>query len=118
MSSYDPHAGCTGAPGPSLVDSCYSITSRMPAARPSQRTFGTSDEVDADVEVLVSFPSDDDRCTITVASAGAKDTVSWYEIWEAATAVNAVCGEKGQSGTAYNLGTFSRALSTIECSFL
>lgn len=32
------------------------------------------------------------------------DTSSYYDVWEALTAVNAICVRRGKSGVAYDIG--------------
>ena len=50
----------------------------------------------------------DARCQLEIGIAGKSTSTTWYEIWEAATALAAVCvraHEKG--GKAYGLGDYT-----------
>ena len=49
---------------------------------------------------------EDGRCRITVdtISAGADDITSWYDLWEAAAALEGICARVGRRGIAYALG--------------
>ena len=49
-----------------------------------------------------------ERCIITLKTTGTSDEFSWLEVWEAATAINAVCIRSGKKGKWENLGSFDR----------
>ena len=49
-----------------------------------------------------------ERCTITIYSTVPDDSASWYELWQAAVAVDGMCARQGQAGKARFLGEFSR----------
>ncbi len=49
----------------------------------------------------------DANCAIRISSPSAEsDVESWYRVWEATVALNAVCVRKGRRGAAGGLGLF------------
>ena len=46
------------------------------------------------------------HCTLTIKTRGATDTAQWFDIWAAATAIDAICVRRPQpkSGIATGLG--------------
>ena len=52
------------------------------------------------------FTLGDHKCVLKLFSlTGASEAVSWYEIWEAVTAVFAMCGRSRMGGSYRGLGT-------------
>lgn len=56
------------------------------------------------MNLLTHFLTADQRCRVTIASAGAKDISTWYELWAQVVALDGMCGRAGRNGIAYDLG--------------
>ena len=52
----------------------------------------------------------DSKCSVTLFSTGKSDVASFYEIWQAVTAVFSVCTQHGKGGSIRGLGMFSNNL--------
>ena len=46
----------------------------------------------------------DGRCALTIFTTGPSDSMTWYNIYNAATEIEAVCVRQGLRGTIYGLG--------------
>ena len=46
----------------------------------------------------------DFRCAVRIFSNADTDTETWYGLWEATVALNAMCVRSGKNGTAARLG--------------
>ena len=46
----------------------------------------------------------DGRCALRIYSDGETDSVSWYEIWQAAEAMYAICNKQGRNGWYRSIG--------------
>ena len=53
------------------------------------------------------------ECTIVIDSTVPDDSARWYDLWQAAVAVDGICARKGQAGEAKFLGKieYSRVVS-------
>ena len=50
----------------------------------------------------------DYKCAVNLFTTGQSDVATFYDIWQAATAIFAVCGRYGKGGSVRGLGMFSR----------
>ncbi len=57
----------------------------------------------ADVETSVA----DGRCKVRISINAVSDTESWYHLWEAVAALDAMCIRVGKKGTAGRLGRYT-----------
>lgn len=48
------------------------------------------------------------QCAFILDTTGPNDTAAWYDLWQAAVALDGMCARGGQAGTARFLGEFTR----------
>lgn len=92
----------TGTFSPSFLKSCNSLADRMPATA-TNSTFGSS-WTHPQYQTPFNWKSPDGMChaRINVRSTQVRKG-SWYRLWEAVIAINAVCISVGKGGTWHGL---------------
>ena len=55
------------------------------------------------------------KCQLTINTRGPVDRATWYDIWGAAVAIDAICGRHSQGGIAPGLGTLHPYLKDDTC---
>lgn len=111
LSGYRPQVQCFGQVSrtPSFRQSCQDILDTMDVSENERRFGPPTDPGGIDVALPVSLKAGYmNRCVLTLVTSGVSDMFSWIEIWEAATAINAVCVRSGRQGKWDNLGSESR----------
>ena len=48
--------------------------------------------------------TEDGRCALTISTIGPDDSLTWYNIYKAATEIEAGCVRRGLHGLIYGLG--------------
>ena len=59
--------------------------------------------------LIESLAAPDDLCLLQFDTPGPTEEVSWYDIWAAVVAINAMCIRKGKTGKATGLGKLRRS---------
>ncbi|KAL8980719.1 MAG: hypothetical protein Q9205_004279 [Flavoplaca limonia] len=84
-------------------DACAQLLLSLPAAVQPRRIFGAyavraaGQRVD---ELIPTYYANDEEEVMTIV-----DTATWFEVWQAATALVGMCARKGLSGDFLNFGT-------------
>ncbi|KAG7007407.1 NADPH:adrenodoxin oxidoreductase [Physcia stellaris] len=98
VAAFVPSVTCEGrVGGPGIYRSCEGIIDRMNASK-ARITFGPAARSGAEVW-LPYVDRADDRCVMAISTSYDQvDRSSWYRLWEAATAINAMCVRHGKAG--------------------
>ncbi|KAL9077235.1 MAG: hypothetical protein Q9161_000501 [Pseudevernia consocians] len=86
--------------------SCIDFLADMPATTDNE-TFGLPADPTANISLPQVVESSDTQCQLTIladSSLRAPEMASWYEVWEATTAIWSVCGRHQQEGTLSGIG--------------
>ncbi|MCJ1455355.1 hypothetical protein MMC28_005710 [Mycoblastus sanguinarius] len=75
----------------------------MPASYEKQ-VFGRQGAPNVQAPLPQPFEEPSRRCLVTTNTNGPSSSASWYEIYLAATAIDALCVRQGRAGLAINLG--------------
>ncbi|CAD6589690.1 MAG: hypothetical protein ASARMPRED_004173 [Alectoria sarmentosa] len=105
IANYKPSVKCdsTSAAGPPWK-SCVAIFANMRATK-QLRIFGYSEDPGVDESLPFVLEAADGKCQARIDIDGPATITSWYEIWEAVTAVANMCTrQKGKGGKAKGLG--------------
>ncbi|KAM0794089.1 hypothetical protein BDR22DRAFT_895497 [Usnea florida] len=116
VSKFVPKVVCSPRPYPSDISvryACGAIVDSMEAST-QNRLFAQHDIHEPGVEesLPASYISPDKgnpKCILRVSGTRPRDIATWYQIWEAATAIDAMCVRKGKGGYWADLG-FSESL--------
>lgn len=113
LEPYAPAVRCEGSGILFSRESCAMIERGM-LADERQRLFG-DDRLDPQVEEPLPYEllSSDERCAVTIFSNGDADVETWYHLWEATVALNAMCVRAGKRGTATGLGVLKNLFIEI-----
>ena len=111
LSVYRPAVRCRGAFGPEW-SSCRDILGDMPAGK-GRMIFGPRSWPGPRQELPMSIESSDDKCLARILTTGKADFSSWYNLWEAVTAVYSVCVRLGQGGVYRGLGDAGNIFLTM-----
>ncbi|KAL9069082.1 MAG: hypothetical protein Q9161_005729 [Pseudevernia consocians] len=105
MASYKPNIKCdsTSTPGPAW-NSCVAVFVNMRATKPA-RIFGFAEDPLVEEILPLTLEGSDRKCQAHIDIEGAATISSWYELWEAVTAIASMCTrQKGKGGKAKELG--------------
>lgn len=111
LTGYRPQVQCSGRVSPTqqFRKSCQGILDTMDVTDIPQKFGPPTDPGGVDVTLPVSLKAGYlERCIITLRTTGISDEFSWLEVWEAATAINAICIRFGKQGKWENLGSSDR----------
>ena len=111
LSGYRPQVQCFGQVSrtPSFRQSCQDILDIMDVSENERRFGPPTDPGGVDVALPVSLKAGYlSRCVLTLVTSSVSDVFSWIEVWEAATAINAIYVRSGRQGKWVNLGSESR----------
>lgn len=111
LTGYRPQVQCFGrvSQTPLFRKSCQDILDTMDVTEVSQKFGPLTDPGGVDVTLPVSLKAGYlERCIMTLRTTSISDEFSWLEVWEAATAINAMCIRFGKQGKWDNLGSFDR----------
>ncbi|CAD6592516.1 MAG: hypothetical protein ASARMPRED_006380 [Alectoria sarmentosa] len=110
LGTYQQPVSCRG----SLLtwDSCRDIIYDMPADKVS-RIFGPHGDPSVTEELPYHIDSANLECSANIFSTGKPDVASFYEMWEAVTAISDVCTRYRQAGSARGLGEHGNIFITM-----
>ena len=95
MQSYTPNVQCSKTLVPDMEKKqCALLMNEMPATSNLQ-IFGPRGLSGVDVQLPYQLSG---LCSLIVNTKGPVDPVSWYELWEGARAVSAICIRRGFGG--------------------
>lgn len=83
---------------------CATILNTMKAST-GQTSFATSGAGPADETLPQTLTEPTGQCTIVVGVTASGETASWYDIWQAAVALDGMCARSGKAGLSRFLGT-------------
>ncbi|CAF9941111.1 hypothetical protein IMSHALPRED_002431 [Imshaugia aleurites] len=89
--------------------SCRSVLFDM-SADSSPQVFGPSSDPAVTQDLPFRFVSSDYKCAVNLFTTGQSDVATFYDIWQAATAIFAVCGRYGKGGSVRGLGDLNPKL--------
>ena len=55
-------------------------------------------------ELAINDDTGDRNCWVSITTVGSSDSASWYQMWEAGTAIEKMCVAQGKSGEALGIG--------------
>ncbi|CAF9943056.1 MAG: hypothetical protein ALECFALPRED_010502 [Alectoria fallacina] len=84
------------------VNSCQDVLEDMPATTKAE-VFAPPDNSSATVLLPQAVESDDALCLLRIFGTPS-DTASWYELWEATTAIWSVCTRQSRGGSLGGIG--------------
>ncbi|KAG6991066.1 hypothetical protein G7Y79_00057g090480 [Physcia stellaris] len=84
----------------------------MPATH-DRRVFGPKGQPGVEVPLPAIITADENKCFGRIFTVGAVDRASWYEFWEAMTAIWSVCARHGLGGFYSGLGDQSNLLASF-----
>ncbi|MCJ1458627.1 hypothetical protein MMC28_009001 [Mycoblastus sanguinarius] len=114
MSEYKPQVQCRGSFSASATGTCNDILFAMKADR-DLYTFGPASDPATEEELPVYIRSMVTGCSVQIFSTGTADTSSWYEIWEAVTAVSNICVQNQlKGGSLRGIGQNGKIFLTIK----
>lgn len=105
IASYKPNVKCdpTSTPGPAW-NSCVAIFANMRATKQA-RVFGYAEDTGVEEELPLVLEGADRKCQAKIDIDGPATVATWYEIWEAVTAIANMCTrQKKKGGKAKGLG--------------
>ncbi|CAF9905584.1 MAG: hypothetical protein ALECFALPRED_001037 [Alectoria fallacina] len=105
IANYKPNIKCdsTSAAGP-LWKSCVAVFANMKATKQA-RIFGYSGDPGVDEGLPLVLEAADGKCQASIDIDGPATIASWYEMWEAVTAIANMCTrQKRKGGKAKGLG--------------
>lgn len=100
-----PFIRCTNTP-PALrpvTASCQTILNTMNAST-AKTTFGAAGVADVDETLPQVLTEPTGQCTITIDTIAPDDKAEWYDLWQAAVALDGMCARGGRMGKARFLG--------------
>ncbi|KAM0796950.1 hypothetical protein BDR22DRAFT_865029 [Usnea florida] len=98
-----PSVNCHGRLFGSIATSCQSIISTMNVSE-SPIVFGPRNDPSSTVILPYIRTSQDGLCAMTITNDGQKEVWSWYEAWEAAVTLSAMCAATARAGASFGLG--------------
>lgn len=91
MQPYRPQISCAGRIAPP-VGSCSLLLSGMANHRAPEELFGRAGDTRPTIPLPYTLAGDDERCMFVIDSSDRRvTTASWFELWEASTALVAKC---------------------------
>ncbi|KAF6217540.1 hypothetical protein HO133_006878 [Letharia lupina] len=110
LGTYHPDVQCRGTFGPWA--SCRSILGDMPTLAATE-IFGPPEDLAVQVPLPQFLESSDGKCMMRIFGRGGRDITSWFKVWEAATAVYAVCVRHQKVGSFRGLGELGNIFFTM-----
>ncbi|KAL8715697.1 MAG: hypothetical protein Q9225_006304 [Loekoesia sp. 1 TL-2023] len=116
--TYTPHVQCSSstATAPTFGTCLNILDSQVPNYR-DVKVFGRSGEPNIDQALPQTFvDSLSRRCSLVVNTRGPVDSARWYDIWGAATAIDAMCGRQlpNKGGVATGLGEHGNIFAVLK----
>ena len=86
----------------------------MSAHQVPQDLFGKTADTRPTIPLPYALGTRDKRCMVVIDSRDGRVTsASWFDIWQASTAVSAKCVRQGKAGRISNLGANGKMFVTI-----
>lgn len=110
VAKFVPRVVCSALPYPReamVLNACGAIVDRMEASK-QERIFAQQDIHDPNLEISLpayyTAPAEAPRCVLKVTGSLPRQFANWYNIWEAATAIIAMCIRVGKGGYWQGIG--------------